>query len=99
MAQYTNQNRSTVTITADTTSDAIHIKDGISPITIGLHPGTSGKIQYTISAKTAIVADTANWVDWDVGDITEGTIQVAVGSITGVRGVAVTDDAIMEIVY
>ena len=99
MAQYTNKNRTTLTVDADTTSDAIHILEGASPITIGLHPLSSGKVQYTISAKTAIIADTANWVDWDAGSISESTIQVALGSITGVRGVAVSGDATLEIVY
>lgn len=62
MGHYINKNR---TVTADTTSDPIHILE--APISVGLHPGTTGK--YTISSKATI--STANWVAWDMGSIQE----------------------------
>lgn len=59
----------------------------------------TGKFQFTTSSDTKVQADTANWIDWTEGDTT-GSISIAVISqVTGIRGVSVSGNIIIEVVY
>ena len=51
--------------------------------------GNSGKVQYTISSKAKIVANTATWFDWEVGTVTSSA-NTSFENITGVRGVSIS---------
>ena len=99
MSQYTNKNQKTIDVAADSTSNPVHIKDSTSPITVGLHPTGSATVQYTISNKQDIVDGNAYWVDWDIGSVTAGTVQVIIGAVTAIRVVTVGGPAVLEILY
>lgn len=60
-------------------------------ITIKIMCGAnSGKVQYTLSPDAMVVAGTADWSDWEKGTVSGTEIDVAIGPITGLRGVSVS---------
>lgn len=61
--------------------------------------GNTGKIQTTTSLKSEIEAGTANWSNWEEGDVTSTTTDVINGTVTGIRGVSVSGAISIEIVF
>ena len=61
--------------------------------------GNTGKFQATTSPLSRVTAGTANWVDWDVGDVTATTMQVLRGPATAVRAVSVAGAVAYEVAY
>jgi hypothetical protein len=61
--------------------------------------GNTGKIQTSTSTLSAITAGSATWVDWSEGDVTTTTIDVISGPVTGIRGVSVSGEISIEIVF
>ena len=60
-------------------------------------PGVTGKVQYTFSSTANVLAGTANWVDWDDGDVTSNTGSTITAPVTAVRGVSVSGDIVFEV--
>jgi uncharacterized protein YcfJ len=69
-------------------------------ITVTLVAGANtGKIQTTTSSDAAVAAGTATWADWDLGTQTGTVSDVITGPVTGIRGVSVSGEVKIEIVY
>lgn len=69
-------------------------------ITVRLIAGANtGKIQTTTSSDAAVAAGTATWADWDYGTSTGTVTDVITGPVTGIRGVSVSGEVSIEIVY
>lgn len=69
-----------------------------TPCTVSLHPGTSGKLQFTTSRKELIDADTARAIDWSRGTVTSAVADIPEGPVTAVRGVSVSGTLVLELV-
>ena len=70
------------------------------PITCTLIAGANtGKIQITTSSDAAVAAGTCTWIDWDYGDTTGTQPDVLTGPVTGIRGVSISGEVSIEIVY
>ena len=80
--------RHTETVT-DATSEALSVPAMDRETLIVVQPGTSAKVQYTLSSAEAIEADTAIWIDWPAGSVTEQTTDAISGAITALRLVSV----------
>ncbi len=57
----------------------------------------TGKIEITLSPDSAVVAGTATWEDWALGEST-GTVSDVAEAITGIRGVSVSGEIVMEVI-
>ena len=67
-------------------------------ITIRMIAGAnSGKVQYTLSPDDLLLAGTAVWSDWEKGAVSGTEVDVAVGPITGLRGVSVSGEIDWEV--
>ena len=85
-------------IIADTANgNPISLEDKVATVTIVAGAGT-GKAQTTTSGEDAILAGTANWVDWGKGDVTGTNSDVLTGPVSAVRGVSVSGEITIEIV-
>lgn len=70
-----------------------------SRITCTLIAGANtGKFQITTSPDADIVDESAVWQDWVKGNTTGTAHDVLIGPITGLRGVSVSGEIIIEIV-
>lgn len=58
----------------------------------------TGKIQVTLSLDSAVVAGTAIWEDWESGNVTGTQSDVAKGPITGIRGVSISGEIVLEVI-
>ena len=59
--------------------------------------GNTGKFQYTFSSTEKVEAGTANWIDWDNGDVTSNTGATFTAPVTAVRGVSVSGAITIEV--
>lgn len=59
----------------------------------------TGKFQFTTSSDAAVQADTATWIDWPEGDSTGSIYDTITSQVTGLRGVSVSGEVTIEIVY
>ena len=79
---------------------AIPSFDPWRPVTVTIVAGANtGKVQVTTSSEAAVTGATCTWADWDNGDSTGTTTDVIVGPVTGIRGVSVSGEVTIEIVY
>ena len=71
---------------ADATSDPLIIpsleRDNVA---VMVSPGTSARVEYTLSSYGDIVTDNAVWLPWDEGDITAATGSVVVSRVAALR--------------
>lgn len=87
-ASKTQRYRHTQTVT-DATSEPLSVPAMDRETLIVVNPGTTAKVQYTLSSAEAIEADTAIWIDWPAGEVTEQTTDAISGAITALRLVSV----------
>lgn len=85
------------------TGDDIHLYplglDG-SRITCLIQAGVNtGKFQFTTSSDADVIAGTATWHDWPKGNVTGTEWDTLLSQVTGLRGVSVSGEIIIEIVY
>lgn len=67
-------------------------------ITVTLIAGAnSGKIQYTTSMDSAVLAGTAVWQDWDNGVSSGSLTDVFVSVVSAIRGVSTSGEIKIEI--
>jgi hypothetical protein len=92
----------TETITDGETGDTVRIPPmpPNSKITCTIIAGANtGKFQSTTSPDADIIADTATWVDWPAG-VKTGTYEDAlISPVTAIRGVSVSGEIVIEIVF
>jgi len=89
------------TINSGTTGNYIILPDGagkmqVWEVALILSAGQSGKVQYTISQKSSIVAGAANWFDWGAGTVTVST-NTALENVTGIRGISSSGNIKIEV--
>jgi len=58
----------------------------------------TGKIQFTTSPDSEVIAGTATWQDWPEGNSTGTTSDTLIGPVTALRGVSVSGEIKIEIV-
>jgi hypothetical protein len=78
------------------TGNPIYIRG--KPASIGLHPDGTAKVQFTLSREALVAANTARWLDWSRGNVTEAVVDIPEGPITACRVVSISGDAIIEVV-
>ena len=64
--------------------------------TINLSSST-GKFQYTSSSEEDVLDDTANWYDWDKGEVTESTSDALTVPVMALRGVSISGTITIDI--
>lgn len=90
------------TVAAGTTSDPVIIRAGYRNVSTGVHPaagapgGTTGNVQFTISALADVEAGTAKWRNWLHGPIDDEVAQLAIG-VTAVRCAAANGNVVWEL--
>jgi hypothetical protein len=89
------------TISDGSTGDTVKIPpihpDSRISCTVIAGVGT-GKIQYTTSIDAKVIAGTAVWQDWPLGEVTGTDSDSLVSPITGLRGVSISGDITIEVV-
>lgn len=65
---------------------------------VSVLPGTSGKVQFTCSLPSKVLAGTARWFDWAAGSVTAQTGASVTGAFTAVRGVSTVGVLALELV-
>ena len=71
------------------TSLAVLCTDDKNVLTVGLVKETTGtgKIQFTLSSASSVIAGTAVWIDWPAGSVTATTVDRILGPVTAVRAI------------
>ena len=71
----------------DVTSDPVRLPITPSLVLVHVTPnsGASALVQFTLSTNEAIESDSAQWIDWPLGAVTEETLDAAEGAITALR--------------
>lgn len=59
----------------------------------------TGKFQFTTSSDVDVLAETAVWSDWPKGTVTGTDWDALLSQVTGLRGVSVSGEIKIEIVY
>ncbi len=89
--------RYTESVAATVTSDPVIIPTHVRKIIANLVISSGvGKIQTSISSIAAIKAGSANWIDWDSGDVSVTTQDVA-ERVNGVRVVNTSGTVVLEL--
>lgn len=57
----------------------------------------TGKVQYTLSSRSQVIAGTAVWYDWDAGTVSVNTNDVLFGIISAVRCFQETGTVTIEV--
>ena len=87
--------------TAGTPSDPIIIPGWVTRLSVVAIPGGGGTatVQYTVDPEVDVdnAPGSADWVDWDAGDVSAPAGYPARSSITAVRIVATTADATLKV--
>lgn len=88
-------------IPATETGDAILLES--QRVTVSAHPGAAsgGKVQYSTSPPSRVLAGTARWIDWARAEVTAAASDIPEGPITAVRGVHTSgaNPLILEVVF
>src|SRR5690554_1747154 len=70
----------------DATSDPLVLpsleRDNVA---VAVTPGTSARVEYSLSSYADIEADTATWHAWDDGDVTSATTSAIDARVTALR--------------
>ncbi|TFH84814.1 hypothetical protein EQG41_20435 [Billgrantia azerbaijanica] len=69
----------------DATSDPLVLPSLGRDIAVAVAPGTSARVEYTLSGYDAIEAGTAAWHAWPAGDVTEAATDVVAGAVSALR--------------
>jgi len=91
----------TETMSAGTNSDPIPIPPlgRIGTLTAALViTSGEGKVQVSTSPDAAVVADTANWQDWEAGSVTSTTADSLMSQVSAVRFVRTSGTVTLELV-
>lgn len=93
------QHKETIADGVNGASLIVNTGDTKGKITCTIIAGANtGKFQFTTSPDADIVAETATWQDWVKGDTTGTDYDVLDGPVTGLRGVSVSGEIVVEIV-
>jgi len=52
---------------------------------VAVTPGTSARVEYSLSSYSAIEDNTATWHPWPAGDVTAASADAVLGGITALR--------------
>lgn len=69
----------------DATSDPLIIPSIGRDASVVVTPGTSARVEFTLSGYDAIEGGTATWLPWPAGDVTNSASDSASGSVTALR--------------
>lgn len=87
--------RQEYTLSAPADGDSVLVPTGIVNVNAAIFIATGeGKIQFTFDTKAKVEADTANWFDWDAGNVTAPTTSSFFQDMTAIRGVNVSGTTI-----
>jgi hypothetical protein len=89
--------RASASVASGATSDYIRVNYNNSKTTVAVYPSNRARAQYTIDSPEEIVAATAVWIDWPLGNITSARTDTLLGVVTGIRLVSVSGTASMEV--
>ena len=78
----------TETVT-DATSAPLGMPDNDNDIAVVVSPGTSARVEFTVSSSASIDGATATWVAWDSGDVTSPASIGFSSRVTALRLVSV----------
>ena len=81
---YGRRRQHTETVTDDT-SDPLLIPVDAETVAVAVTPGTSARVEYSLSSYANIEADTAAWHAWDDGDVTSATTSAIDARVTALR--------------
>jgi len=95
-ASGTNTRYLTQVLTSGETGTALLLWTGKATVTC--IPSGTGKIQYTTSPPSAVLAGTANWIDWSRGSVTISCSDLIEGPVSAVRGVSSSGALTVEVV-
>ena len=73
----------------DTTGDTVILENTGQDVLMGVIPGTSATVQYTLSSLDKVKDNTAVWYDWPNGSVTEPTQDSVSSLVTALRLVSV----------
>jgi hypothetical protein len=59
----------------------------------------TGKFQYTVSSDAKVAAGTCTWIDWPKGTVTGTHTDALLAPVTGLRGVSVSGEINIEVLY
>jgi len=69
----------------DATSEPLILPSLGRDVAVAVSPGTSARVEYTLSSYAEIEADTATWHAWPLGDVAEDALDAADGGISALR--------------
>lgn len=69
----------------DTTGDAVFLPSRGGEVAVAVTPGTSARVEYTLSPFEAVESGSANWLPWPAGDVTEPASDAVIDSVTALR--------------
>lgn len=73
----------------DATSAPLYLPNEARGVAAGVIPGTSARVEVSISTLAEIEANTADWFPWAAGDVAEATIDYVAFNVTAMRLVSV----------
>lgn len=73
----------------DTTSVPLMVENTGTVALVAVMPGTSARVEYSLSAPEAVAAGTATWHSWPSGDVTGISTDSVASSVTALRLVSV----------
>ena len=81
---YGRRRQHTETVTDDT-SDPMLIPVDAKTVAVAVTPGTSARVEYSLSSYADIEADTAKWHAWPHGDIADALSDAVDSRVTALR--------------
>lgn len=69
----------------DGTSEPLVVPDSDGIVAVSVTPGTSARVEYSLSSYAGIGADTATWHAWPHGDIADALSDAVDARITALR--------------
>lgn len=79
------------------TSDPILLRAFHNNVSVSITPATgTANVEFTTSPYTEIVAETADWEIWPMGDVVATASDTLLGTVTAVRGQS-TDDCKIKV--
>lgn len=72
------------TVTSNT-SDALLVENTGDIVAVSVQPGTSARVEYTLSNVNAVVNGSATWLVWPHGDVTENVADGVTSKVTALR--------------
>lgn len=97
-----NQWREEIPVVAGTPSAPVYFPARARALAAKVKPGGGGtaRIEFTLDDPASVVAapNAADWEVWEPGDVAVSTSRALLGAVTAVRGVATTQNAVLQVI-